>query len=192
MDQSTVIQGLQFDTSLALRGKVLSLYSLDTNTDAVISEAYHHRCKFVDPIVSTRGHREVKAQFRSLRAFLRYSKAELVSSHYDVLSSTLTMDTTMVFKPKLWPFSSFRLKCFTVVVVDADGLVRSHTDHWSVASLLETKIGWMYRAGRRLFGAATSLLFGWLTKDSTPLVLAERVPTAPPVVEASSLNSKSD
>lgn len=79
-----------------------------------------------------------------------------------------------------------------MVVVGADGLIRSHTDHWSVASLLETKIGWMYRAGRRLFGAATSLLFGWLTKDSTPLVLAERVPTAPPVVEASSLNSKSD
>ncbi|CAM9848481.1 unnamed protein product [Ectocarpus sp. 8 AP-2014] len=102
------------------------------------------------------------------------------------------MDTTMVFKPKLWPFSSFRLKCFTVVVVGSDGLVRSHTDHWSVASLLETKIGWMYRAGRRLFGAVTSVLFGWLTKDSTPLALAERVPTAPPVVEASSLNSKSD
>lgn len=35
MDQSTLIQGVQFDTSLALRGKVLSLYSLDTNTDAV-------------------------------------------------------------------------------------------------------------------------------------------------------------
>eukprot|EP00904_Undaria_pinnatifida_P007959 jgi/Undpi1/4293/HiC_scaffold_17.g07659.m1 len=99
----------QVDSSLALRTKILSLYSLDTNSDAVISETYHRRCKFVDPLVSTSGHREVKAQFRSLRVFLRQSKAELVSSHYDVASRSLTMDMTMVFKPKLWPFSSFRL-----------------------------------------------------------------------------------
>lgn len=35
MAQVTLVQGAQFDTSLALRVKVLSLYSLDTNTDAV-------------------------------------------------------------------------------------------------------------------------------------------------------------
>ena len=35
MAQVTLAQGAEFDTSLALRAKVLSLYSLDTNTDAV-------------------------------------------------------------------------------------------------------------------------------------------------------------
>lgn len=80
-----------------------------------------------------------------------------------------------------------------MVVVGTDGLVRSHTDHWSVASLLETKIGWVYRAGRRAFGAATSILFGWLTKDSTPLILEGHAPTAPPMADASStFNSKVD
>eukprot|EP00903_Cladosiphon_okamuranus_P009461 g9020.t1 len=106
----TLAQGAEFDTSLALRAKVLSLYSLDTNTDAVIAEAYHHRCKFADPLVSTHGHREIKAQFRGLRAFLRQSRSDLISSHYDVLSRTLTMDTMMVFTPKLWPFGPFFLR----------------------------------------------------------------------------------
>lgn len=79
-----------------------------------------------------------------------------------------------------------------MVAVGTDGLVRSHTDHWSVASLLETKIGWIYRAGRRAFGAATSILLGWLTKDLTPLILEGHVPTAPPMADASTLNSKAD
>ena len=38
MAQVTLAQGAEFDTSLALRAKVLSLYSLDTNTDAVCSD----------------------------------------------------------------------------------------------------------------------------------------------------------
>lgn len=77
-----------------------------------------------------------------------------------------------------------------MVVVGTDGLVRSHTDHWSVASLLETKIGWLYRAGRRAFGAATSFVLGWLTKDSTPLILDGHAPTAPPMSEK--YNPKAD
>ena len=71
-------------------------------------------------------------------------------------------------------------RSFVVVVVGTDGLVRAHTDHWSLASLLETKIGWIYRPCRRVFGAATSLMLGWLTTDSTPLVLEGHAPTAPP------------
>lgn len=39
MAQVTMAQGAQFDTSLALRAKVLSLYSLDTNSDAVRIDA---------------------------------------------------------------------------------------------------------------------------------------------------------
>lgn len=35
MAQATLLDGVEYDTSLALRAKVLSLYSLDTNTDAV-------------------------------------------------------------------------------------------------------------------------------------------------------------
>ncbi|CAM9204036.1 unnamed protein product [Hapterophycus canaliculatus] len=161
----------------------------------VISATYHRRCKFVDPLVSVRGHREVKAQFRILRTFLWKSKAELISSHYDISTRTLTMDTRMVFKSFLWPFTSFRLRCFTIIVVDSHGLVRSHTDHWSFASLIETKLGWVYNAIRRTFGAATSLVFSWVTKDQTPLINSEEhVATAPPVAETCCTvgNAKSD
>lgn len=35
MAQSSLLDGVEYDASLALRSKVLSLYSLDTNTDAV-------------------------------------------------------------------------------------------------------------------------------------------------------------
>jgi len=86
-------------------------------------------------------------------------------------------------------------RCFTVVVVGEDGLVRTHTDHWSVASLLETKVGWVYNVGRRAFGAATSVLFGWLTRDSTPLAVAggaPHVPSAPPMAEVVSASTKVD
>lgn len=85
-----------------------------------------------------------------------------------------------------------------MVVVGADGLVRLHTDHWSVASLLETKIGWLYNVGRRAFGAATSIVFGWLVKGSSSRVLGEgagRAPTAPPIAGAAATsagNSKAD
>lgn len=72
---------------------------------------------------------------------------------------------------------------FSVVVVGTDGLIRTHTDHWSVASLLETKVGWLYNVGRRAFGATTSLLVGWLMKDKAPLLIAgQGAPaSAPPV-----------
>ncbi len=86
-------------------------------------------------------------------------------------------------------------RCFTVVVVGEDGLVRTHTDHWSVASLLETKVGWVYNVGRRAFGAVTSVFFGWLTRDSTPLALAggpPHVPSAPPIADVVSVNPKVD
>lgn len=43
MAQVTLAQGAEFDTSLALRAKVLSLYSLDTNTDAVRRMQKNHR-----------------------------------------------------------------------------------------------------------------------------------------------------
>lgn len=79
---------------------------------------------------------------------------------------------------------------FTVVVVDADGLVRTHTDHWSVASLLETKLGWVYNVGRRAFGAATSLMIGWLTKDKTPLLRAGVAGGATATVRSQEANSK--
>ena len=76
-----------------------------------------------------------------------------------------------------------------MVEVDGDGLVRKHTDHWSVASLLETKLGWVYNVGRRAFGATTSLMIGWLTKDKTPLLLtgvAGRATATAPSQEANS------
>lgn len=81
-------------------------------------------------------------------------------------------------------------RSFTVVVVGTDGLVRAHTDHWSLASLLETKIGWVYRPCRRAFGAATSVLLGWLTKDSTPLILEGHAPTAPPPIAEAYVSKK--
>lgn len=76
-----------------------------------------------------------------------------------------------------------------MVEVDGDGLVRKHTDHWSVASLLETKLGWVYNVGRRAFGATTSLLIGWLSKDkSVPLLTA----AAGRAVTAQAVMSKTD
>lgn len=65
-----------------------------------------------------------------------------------------------------------------------------------MASLLETKMGFVYNVGRRLFGAATSLLFGWLTRDATPVMLAgggtPHVASAPPIADVVSFNSKTD
>jgi len=42
--QVNVTQGVEFDTSLALRARVLSLYSLDTNTDQVRGADSTPRC----------------------------------------------------------------------------------------------------------------------------------------------------
>lgn len=109
--------------------------------------------------------------------------------NYFIFSPSLRVPFTAI---ALWPVSR---RCFTVVVVGEDGLVRTHTDHWSVASLLETKVGWVYNVGRRAFGAATSVLFGWLTRDSTPPALAggaPHAPSAPPIAEVVSVNPKAD
>lgn len=54
--------------------------------------------------------------------------------------------------------------------------------------MIETKFGWLYNIVRRAFGAATSLVFSWVTKDKTPLLLGgneEHAATAPPVADAS-------
>lgn len=54
-----------------------------------------------------------------------------------------------------------------MVTLDRDAMIRSHTDHWSIASLLEMKIGWLYNAVRRAFGFASSALVVWLLSEST-------------------------
>lgn len=52
-----------------------------------------------------------------------------------------------------------------MVSLDDNGLIKSHTDHWSIASLIEAKVGWVYRAARRAFGVATSMIVGWVIKE---------------------------
>lgn len=63
-----------------------------------------------------------------------------------------------------------------MVVVDRHGMVKSHTDHWSIASLVETKLGWLYNVARRAVGILTSVVVNWVLKDrSKPLLRDSQV-----------------
>eukprot|EP00953_Heterococcus_sp_UTEX-ZZ885_P029074 15467-Heterococcus_DN1.PRE.3 len=57
--------------------------NLNTDTDAVINAAYAEDATFHDPVVKVHGKQNVKAQFRSLKAILRESRAEFISSGLD-------------------------------------------------------------------------------------------------------------
>lgn len=66
---------------------------------------------------------------------------------------------------------------FIVLELDTGGRIKSHTDHWSVASLLETKFGWIYNIGRRAFGSLTSMIVGWVTSEKHRAIEAEATPS---------------
>mmetsp|Transcript_20542 Transcript_20542/g.27068 ORF Transcript_20542/g.27068 Transcript_20542/m.27068 type:complete len:194 (-) Transcript_20542:899-1480(-) len=138
--------------------KILSLYSLDTDVDDVISKSYSKYSQFHDPIVSVYGIENVKGQFRSLKGILRSSRTIYHSSYSNRSNNSISIESTLCFKPKLWYFGELRIRMFIVCELDDFGKIVRHTDHWSLASLFQILpiISTLYNTSRYILGTATS------------------------------------
>ncbi|CAM9905315.1 unnamed protein product, partial [Heterosigma akashiwo] len=138
--------------------RLLSLYFLESDIDQIISETHAEDCEFHDPLVSVYGIENVKAQFRSMTFFFRTSRAVYHNSFANAGSNSVSVESSLFVKPRLWYLGEIEIKMFTICELDRYGRVKKHTDHWSVASLLESIpiLSILYKTSRYVCGTMFS------------------------------------
>lgn len=127
-----------------------------------IVEQYYAPCgTFTDPLVSVTTPSLVAAQFSALSLLLRRCTVELHSYRVMGGGEGISLDSTMNFALRFLPdLFALRVRVSTEILLDPQGQVLHHTDHWSVASLLESVplLSTLYHVFRWAFGLVTSYL----------------------------------
>mmetsp|Transcript_7125 Transcript_7125/g.20862 ORF Transcript_7125/g.20862 Transcript_7125/m.20862 type:complete len:210 (-) Transcript_7125:340-969(-) len=138
---------------------ILSIYTVPLPHGAdlgdVIGQHYSDLATFTDPLVRVASPTHITAQFNALSLLLRKSAIELHSYRVMGGGQGVSMDTTMIFFLRLLPdFFALRLRVSTELLLDSSGKILSHTDHWSLASIIESVpfVNLVYQIFRGCFG----------------------------------------
>eukprot|EP00002_Diphylleia_rotans_P004958 TRINITY_DN1389_c0_g2_i1.p1 TRINITY_DN1389_c0_g2~~TRINITY_DN1389_c0_g2_i1.p1 ORF type:complete len:165 (-),score=31.44 TRINITY_DN1389_c0_g2_i1:261-755(-) len=148
----------------AIAQSVVNLYRAPVGNQREWTDSFQRyapNATFDDPFVSVKGVDNIYAQFLSLAYIFDRIHVREYQAFANHAKSRLSIDMVVDFYFKILFFQfCISLRILTICILNAEGKIISHTDHWDIRSMIQNFpiLSHIYEGARVLLGILSSAL----------------------------------